>query len=132
MEVVGVVQDVKFGGPSANSVQMVYVPILQSPMPDGALAVRTAGDPMSIARTVRSALAQIGPDTPVAEVRTMDQIVAQSMARPRTETWLMAVFAMIALALAGLEITASCPTPWRRARTIWAFAWPSEQRRRTF
>jgi putative ABC transport system permease protein len=51
---------------------------------------------------VRAALAQIEPDTPVAEVSTMDQIVAQSMARPRTETWLMAVFAMIALALAGL------------------------------
>jgi putative ABC transport system permease protein len=102
MEIVGVVADVKFGGPAANSVPFIFMNAMQSPMANSALALRTSAEPMSVAKTVRAALAQIDRETPVTRVRSMDQIVADSMARPRTQAWLMGVFAAIALALAAV------------------------------
>jgi putative ABC transport system permease protein len=101
-EIVGVVGDVKFGGPTANGVQMIYLPVMQSPRPDAALALRTSREPLRVAQAARAALAQIDRDTPVTQVKTMDQIVLDSMAKPRTQAWLIGVFAALALVMAAL------------------------------
>jgi putative ABC transport system permease protein len=103
-EVTGIVADVKFGGPEADSVPMLYLPMAQSPWAGGALALATGGDSMAAAAAVRAALARIDRETPVARVRTMERIAAESMAQPRTQTGLMAAFAALALALAALGI----------------------------
>jgi putative ABC transport system permease protein len=102
MEIVGVVADVKFGGPAANSVPFIYMNAIQSPLANSAITLRTSAEPMSVVKSVRAALAQIDRETPVARVRPMDQIVVDSMAQPRTQAWLMGVFAAIALALAAV------------------------------
>jgi putative ABC transport system permease protein len=102
MEVVGVAADVKYGGPTANSVPFIYMNAMQSPLANSALALRTSAEPMSVAKNVRAALAQIDRDTPVTRVRSMEQIVVDSMAQPRTQAWLMGVFGAIALALAAV------------------------------
>jgi putative ABC transport system permease protein len=93
---------VKFGGPTANGVQMIYLPVMQNPRPDAALALRTSREPLRVAQAARAALAQIDRDTPVTQVKTMDQIVLDSMAKPRTQAWLIGVFAALALVMAAL------------------------------
>jgi putative ABC transport system permease protein len=101
-EIVGIVEDIKFGGPTANNAQIIYMPIQQNPPAEGALVLRTSANPLSVAQAVRVALGQIDRETPVTQIKTMDQIVIESMSQPRTQTWLLLGFAAIALLLAAL------------------------------
>lgn len=104
-QIVGVIGNVKFGGlGEKDAVPVIYVPIMQSPWPGAALALRTAGEPMRFAQTARTVLAQVDRDMPVTAVKTMEQIMADSMSQARMQTWLIAVFAAVALALAALGI----------------------------
>jgi putative ABC transport system permease protein len=103
-EIVGVIKDVKFGGLNSDGVPVIYVPMLQSPWPGGVLSLRTSTEPMSVAQAVRAALAQLDRDMPVTAVKTMDQVVTDSMSQSRVQTWLIGAFAMVALALAALGI----------------------------
>ena len=104
-QIVGVIGNVKFGGlGEKDAVPVIYVPIMQSPWAGAALTLRTAGDPMSMAQTVRTVLAQVDRDMPVTAVKTMEQIMMDSMSQSRMQTWLIAVFAGVALALAALGI----------------------------
>ncbi len=103
-EIVGVVADAKFGGLNDRGVGVIYVPLLQSPWPGGRLALRTSVEPMSVAQSVRVALARLDRDMPLTNVKTMDQIVIDSMSASRTQTWLLGVFAAVALVMAALGI----------------------------
>jgi len=53
---------------------------------------------------LRSALAQIDPNQPLVKVRTMEENMAGTAAQPRFRTWLIAIFAVLALALAGIGV----------------------------
>jgi putative ABC transport system permease protein len=101
-EIVGIVEDIKFGGPTANNAQIIYMPIRQNPPAEGALVLRTSANPLRVAQSVRVALGQIDRETPVTQIKTMDQIVLDTMLQPRTQTWLLLGFAAIALLLAAL------------------------------
>ncbi len=68
------------------------------------LLVRSASDPLNLAGAVRSQVWALNKDQPVFNVRTMDQIVSQSIAPRRFSALLMGVFGAVALALAGLGI----------------------------
>jgi len=103
-EIVGVIGDMKFGGLNDSGVPVIYVPMMQCTWPGGALALRTAIEPKSLAQVTRSAIAGIDKDIPITGVRTMDEIVVDSMSESRTQTWLIGVFAVVALALAALGI----------------------------
>jgi predicted permease len=102
--IVGVISDIRFGGPEAIHVPFIYMPMAQNPARNGALALATAGNPMKVAQTVRAVVAQIDRDTPVTRMKSLDSIVADSMSQPRIQTGLMAIFAAVALALAALGI----------------------------
>ncbi len=103
-EIVGVIADAKFGGLNDRGVGVIYVPLMQSPWPGGRLALRTSVEPMSVAQSVRSALAQLDRDMPLTNVRTMDQIVVDSTSESRTQTWVLSAFAAVALVMAALGI----------------------------
>ena len=103
-QIVGVIADAKFGGMNSSDVPVIYVPVMQSPWPGGTLALRTAVEPLSVTKAARVALAQLDPDMPVTSVKSMDQIVVDSMSQSRTQTWLIGAFAAVALALAALGI----------------------------
>jgi putative ABC transport system permease protein len=77
---------------------------MQSSRPGGTLAVRTAAEPRGIARSVHAAVQGLDKDIPVTDVRTMQQIAAETFAQPRLHTWLIGIFAAFALALAALGI----------------------------
>jgi putative ABC transport system permease protein len=103
-EIVDVVKDAKFGGLNSSGVPVIYVPLMQSPWPGGVLALRTSATPMSMARPVRAAMAELDRDMPLTSVKTMDQILIDSMSQSRLQTWLIGVFGAVALILAALGI----------------------------
>src|SRR5262249_9030522 len=68
------------------------------------LTVRTSGDPMSIAGALRSTLASIDKNEATTQIKTMDEIISESVAEPRFRTLLLGLFAAIALILAMVGI----------------------------
>jgi putative ABC transport system permease protein len=68
------------------------------------LVVKTEVDPLSMAATVRKTIWEIDQDQPVSNIRTMDQIASESVARQRFSMLLFAVFASVALLLAAVGI----------------------------
>jgi putative ABC transport system permease protein len=59
---------------------------------------------MSVAGAARNEVRQMDPTLPVANVRSMNDVVAAALATPRLTGWLLAAFAAIALALAAVGI----------------------------
>src|SRR5262249_31845599 len=60
-----------------------------------------AGDPLSLAAAVRREIQAIDADVPTSDIRTMEQYLAASVAPRRFNLWLLTVFAVVALVLAG-------------------------------
>ena len=102
-EVVGVVGDVRYDGVEHPAGDDVYVSYWQYPE-GGNIAVRVAGDPMSLAPFVRNAIHALDKDLPVYGVETMEQQLAGATSRLRFSAVLLAVFAALALALAAIGL----------------------------
>jgi predicted permease len=83
---------------------MVYLPFWQSPSPRASVAVRTAGDPELITRSLAAAVNLVDPDLPLAGVKTMDQILSESLSFDRFGMVLYGSFAALALLLAAIGI----------------------------
>jgi len=66
--------------------------------------IRTKGDPLSYGNTVRRAVLAVDPEQPVSSMRSMEQVMAESMARRQFNTALLAIFASVALLLAVVGI----------------------------
>jgi putative ABC transport system permease protein len=104
-EIVGVVGDTKANAIEAESGAQIYVPHAQDPGWNFmALVVRTASDPAAFAATLRRQVQVLDKDQPVFNVRTMDDVVANSLGTRRVSMQLFAVFAGAALLLAALGI----------------------------
>ena len=107
MEIVGVVGDVTQGLGLEPKAEM-YVPYQQLdqllPIFQMSIVLRTAGDPHLQAAALRSALAEIDPNQPLVKVRTMEDNMAATVAQPRFRTWLIGIFAALALTLAAVGI----------------------------
>jgi predicted permease len=103
LEVVGVVANVRANA-EQDPTMMVYEPYnLVSPI-GVSIVVRTLGEPAPVIRSMRAALRGADPDMALSPVKTMDQIVDESVASRRFETTLAASFALAALALASLGV----------------------------
>jgi predicted permease len=113
-EVVGIVGDVKDRGlDNQDPVSTLYWPIAQFYAPPVwgrfraiplELAVRTAAEPASITSAVRNAIHELSPQTPLIDVQTMDEIVAESLSPQRFNMLLLAAFAGLALVLAAVGL----------------------------
>jgi putative ABC transport system permease protein len=66
--------------------------------------VRTSLEPTSLTSSVAAAVREVDPNLPLADVATMDDVVDATLARPRTVSTLLMVFAFIALVLAGVGV----------------------------
>lgn len=106
--IVGIAGDVRQMGVDEPVKAEMYLP--QRQIPDHQyyaprdLAVRTAVDPLSLAAGVREAIHAIDPDQPVANIRTMDDVLGQETAMRRLGMTLLVIFAAVALLLATLGI----------------------------
>jgi predicted permease len=107
--VVGVVANVRQIGLDAPIEPEVYFPADQIDvnitfMWPQHLVVRTAGDPLALAATVRRAVAEVDPDEPVANIRSMEQLFAADVLDRNTQMMLVAVFAALALVMASVGL----------------------------
>ena len=102
--IVGVYHDVHNGGVRREGFPEINVPMWQSPMPLVRITVRTGGDPASMANSIAAAVRSVDSDLPLDQVRTMDQVVDESLSGERFSTVLFASFAGVALALAAIGI----------------------------
>jgi putative ABC transport system permease protein len=104
-EIVGVVGDTKTSAMDAESGAQIYVPHAQDPAWNFmGVVVRTAGNPATFAATVRREVQALDKDQPVYNVRSLDDVVANSLGTRRVSMQLFAVFAGAALLLAALGI----------------------------
>jgi putative ABC transport system permease protein len=103
-QVVGVVGDVRHSGLHSEPPIEVYRPAFQAYWPFFALVVRTIGKPLELAPFVRQSVATVDRGLPLTDVRTMDELAADSLALRRASMLLMALFTALAIFLASLGI----------------------------
>src|SRR6266849_312892 len=107
MEVVGVVGDIKYSGLDAAPEMVLYEPYQQAAWSSMYLVVRTSSkldNPATLASAVQNAVRSLDKDLPVAHIRTMEQLLSESVEQPRFRTVLLEIFALIAVSLATVGI----------------------------
>ena len=113
LRVIGVVNDAKQFGLNSPAPVTVYVPISQ--VPDRVLllarqfvtmkfAMRTTGDPLRLGAAAKGEMLKLDPSLPVTGIRSMEQIVAASLAPTQLNMALLGAFAAVGLILAGVGI----------------------------
>ncbi len=110
MEVIGVVKDVRHGGPTQEPRPRWYVPYAQayatayeSPLAN-TIVVRSEGDPTPLMGLIEDVLDQLDSNVPVSSVRTMDQILDGTVGGQRFVMTLLSVFGLLALFLAVVGV----------------------------
>ena len=111
MQVVGLLRDERHNGVTAVIKEKFYVPYAQFPRARGGdaargmtIVVRADGDPMALVGPVRAEVRRLDPSLPVANTRLMTDVVDASLATPRLTGTLLAIFAGLALLLAGVGV----------------------------
>jgi predicted permease len=108
--IVGVVENVRHNGLTTEVKAQFYAPLAQFAQAPGntirtmSLVVRTTGDPAALVRPVRETIRAIDPRLPVSEIRTMADIVDQSVAAPAFAMKLLGLFGVLALLLSAIGI----------------------------
>jgi len=103
-EIVGVVANEKVSALNDTTTAGVYAPLEQSPAYNPSLAVRASIDPRTLARAIRQAVDKVNHNQAFSDVKTMDEIKAESIVSTRLQTVLLAFFSATALLLASLGI----------------------------
>jgi putative ABC transport system permease protein len=105
-EVIGVAGDIRHETLDSTGREMVYWPHSELPIGMMTILVRTEQDPLQLAPSLQREVWALDRDLPVSEPRTMEQLMAGTVARARFATLLFALFAALALVLAALGIYA--------------------------
>jgi putative ABC transport system permease protein len=104
VEVVGVVGDIKMTALDVEARPAVYIPHTQLTIGLMTFVARTPGDPLSLVNPAARVVHDIDSEIPLADVRTMEEVVDATIARPRTIAVLLTAFALLALVLAGVGV----------------------------
>jgi putative ABC transport system permease protein len=102
--VIGVVGDVRNDDADQPPLPYLYLPLAQQPSRAMSLVVRTAGDPDAAAPSLRQAIAELDPDQPLFEVRSMQAILDADLRGSVVLIQVLNAFAALALGLAGIGI----------------------------
>jgi putative ABC transport system permease protein len=106
IEIVGVVEDVRYLGPRADrrADHDLYLPIAQAPSPILSIAVVTDRDPGLLLGTLQRALGRLAPTSPLHWVSTMEEELALQFGDARLYAWLTGLFGAGALLLVTIGI----------------------------
>jgi putative ABC transport system permease protein len=104
--VVGVVGDVHSEGLGDEPPPEMYVPYRQVPNVEArpTIVLRTLIEPANVISALRKAVSEVGPNVPVDQIETMQQIVSGSVAQSRFRTAVMLIFALLALFVAAIGL----------------------------
>ena len=105
VSIVGIAGDTRQYGVNRPPLPEIFIPLAQSPGLGGRIIVRTNGDPVEFASTLRQAVHDVDPDMPVKNIVTLPDLREQALATPRLTAVLLLIFALIALTvtLAGVS-----------------------------
>ena len=103
VRIVGVFHNTRSAGSREDSAEIV-VPFWQSPAPQTSMVVKTDGDPRSVIKSIAAAVSSVDPDLPLAGVKTVDEIISESLAIDRFSVVLFSSFGMLGLLLAAVGI----------------------------
>jgi len=105
--VVGVVGDVHGASLDVAAEQFLYLPILDATgggVQAMTMTVRTASEPLSLVSTIRSAIAEVDSDLPMAKVQSMERVLGDSISRTSFTMSVLVIAALIALFLGAVGI----------------------------
>ncbi len=103
LEIVGVVADTKQMVGEATNIQ-IYDCYLQRPWLSSAFVIRTDGDPSALSTAAQKAVREVDASRAATAVKTMEQLLSESIAQPRFYAQLLAAFACVALLLAAVGV----------------------------
>jgi putative ABC transport system permease protein len=103
-EIIGIVGNVRYDSLIDEAPPAVYFPHPDLAYPFMTLVVRTDGEPTAIAPAVQREIRALDPNQPVSDVRTMNQVMSEWVARSRFNTLLLALFAGLATLLSAVGI----------------------------
>jgi putative ABC transport system permease protein len=103
-QIVGVFRNIHNGGIRSDGFPEIDVPFAQSPWPQTSMAVRTTSNPAEMSKSIAAAVHSVDAELALADVKTMDEIVSQSLVGDRFTTALYVSFASVALVLAAIGI----------------------------
>lgn len=103
-EIVGIARDVRYESLVEEPEPTAYLPHPELTYPFMTLVIKTTGDPAAIVPAVKRELRELDPDQPVSDLRTMSQVMADTVGRARFNTMLLALFAGLATLLAAVGI----------------------------
>jgi predicted permease len=104
LNIIGIVGNVKSESLETQVAPHIYLSDFQSPSYSSVVYARTAADPGKIGDAIRREVQSVDPDVPVFAVRSMEEVVARSMAERRFALEILGFFAFIALLLACIGI----------------------------
>jgi putative ABC transport system permease protein len=102
--VVGVIGDVRQYGLDKPAKDELYVTQSQNPTKRATLLVRARQNPLTLVRNISSDVHAIDPEQPIAQIRTLEQLRQQSLASPRLTSFLLGLFAFLALVITAAGI----------------------------
>jgi len=103
LQIVGVYHNLRAAG-SREDYSEIVIPFWQRPWPQASMVVKTDGDPKGLIKGISAAISSVDPDLPLAGVRTVDEIVSESLAIDRFSVVLFSSFGVLGLLLAGIGI----------------------------
>jgi putative ABC transport system permease protein len=104
LTVVGVARDVRHFGLDEEPFPEIYRPYPQAAWPQMTITVKSATSPLGVAEPVRQAVRRIDRDQPVTRIRSMADVVGDSVGQRRFPMQLLSVFSMVALVLAVVGV----------------------------
>lgn len=104
MEVIGIVEDGKYAGLNEDPKPFAFRPIFQSYSGSTSLIVRTEADPSKILPSVRNEVQKIDVNMPIANARTLRDLMSLPMLPARLAAYVLGGFGLMALMLAAIGI----------------------------
>jgi putative ABC transport system permease protein len=105
-EIIGVASDIRHNGLETRPDPCLFLPNAQRPNLRASLVIRTSAAPSSVIAAVKEQMRAVDPSQGVADIETMEELISDSIARPKLETAVLVTFGVLALALACLGIYA--------------------------
>ncbi len=102
--IVGVVADTRQSGIDPMVHPEIFQPHAQRPAYSMHFLLRTSGEPETVVAPARRAMAELAPTIPVYKIQTLERVVDEAFWQPRVYSWLLGVFAVIALVLSAVGL----------------------------